>query len=91
MPNPNVYGRATCHLSSFSPAVHANFFLLTSTLYYTFLPSTTASHPIYNSDIKKKKKKGEHSQRTEHSGLIHLHCLSATQLDCRTFRMKGRV
>lgn len=55
MPNPNVYGRATCHLSSFSPAVHANIFLLTSILYYTFLPTMTANHSIYNLDIKKKK------------------------------------
>lgn len=55
MPNPNVYGRDSCHLSSFSPAVHENF-LLTSTLCYTFLPSTTADHSIYNSDMEKKKK-----------------------------------
>lgn len=57
---------------------------LSSILYYTFLPSTTASHPVYNSHINKKKKRererNEPNLRTEHSGLIYLHCLSDTQI-----------
>lgn len=94
MPKPNVYGTATCHPAAFllfSACCSCKSLLTLSwTLYHTFLPSAIPSHPVYNSDIKKKER-SEHNLRTEHSGLIYLHCLSGTQLDCRIFRMKGRV